>query len=168
MKKELAPKLTPKLSPWPKGDCPHPLEEKPYREFAEIRNQQEAGRRKSRPQLWMTPRQSRYFPQRLKALADDIEKLNANSRFFLGRKFMELPGLLRNYADQLAERRKLLAKPHASQKSQALDCLRHLMKLATGKEHLADLARILREANPSNLTDWEDALKKRAHRNPLK
>ena len=119
-----------------------------------------------------TPETLAYFPKRLAAMADEIEKLNTHpllrpdkeSRFcepdkkpFVVR-FMELPTIVRHYAahvDHLSRSASRLfsrnKKGRKGPMGQVLDCLRWLVREETGRERPADLSRILEAAVHANL-----------------
>lgn len=137
-----------------------------------------------------TPKQLAYFPTRLRAVANEIERLNTHpllrpdkessicepdkKPFVVG--FMELPTMLRHYAAHVGDLSRSTSRLFRRNKKgsvrpmgQVLDCLRWLVRKETGKERSADLARLLEAAvnavpgsHPS--FDFEAELKNRAHR----
>lgn len=126
--------------------------------------------------LKMTPKTIAYFPTRLRGMADETEKLTAHPLYFIDDGFTELPTVLRNYADRVEERSRLLRqsrKGRPKELGQILDALRWLVRKDTGKERHADLGRLLTAAARSSPGsnpdfDFEAALKMRASRAPLK
>jgi len=119
-----------------------------------------------------TPETLAYFPKRLTAMADEIERLNTHhllrpdregsickpdkKPFVVG--FMELPATLRQFAahvDHLSRSTSRLfsrnKKGRKGPMGQVLDCLRWLVRTETGRERPADLSRILEAAVHANL-----------------
>jgi hypothetical protein len=136
---------------------------------------------------WMSPKTLAGLLRDVKATAGMIERLNRDPRFFLDRQFMELPAILRKFAEQTDDRRKFLyenRKGRPRPKAQILDCLQWLVRKETGRDRHADLGKILRAAtfkrheelrkadlHKRNLPgdpefDFEAALKIRRHRGP--
>ncbi len=137
-----------------------------------------------------TPKTLAYFPTRLKAMAGEVERLNAHpllrpdkegsicepdkKPFVVG--FMELPTMLRHYAAHVDDLSRSMSrlfrrnkKGSVGQMGQVLDGLRWLVRKETGEERPADLSRLLAAAanaapgsNPN--FDFEAELKNRAYR----
>ena len=139
-----------------------------------------------------TPKTLAYFPKRLKAVADEIEKLNTHPLLRPDKEssicepdmkpfvvwFMELPTMLRHYATHVHYLSGSMSKLFRRNKKgsvgpmgQVLDCLRLLALKETGKERPADLKRLLAAAlkkvpglDPNFYFDFEAELKNRAYR----
>lgn len=141
-----------------------------------------------------TPETLAYFPKRLTAMADEIEKLNTHPLLRPDRfcepdkkpfvvRFMELPTIVRHYAAHVDHLSRSTSRRFSRNKKgrigpmgQVLDCLRWLVREETGRERPADLSRILEAAVHANLdavnsnlhfeTDlnFEAELKSRAYR----
>jgi len=113
-----------------------------------------------------------YFPKRVNAMASEIEKLIAHPLFIPDQKCMEvLPKILRNYAEHVESRVKLLRRSRTGRPetfAQVLIGLRWLVRNETGKERHADVARLLTAvANDPGGFDFEAALKMNARRHPI-
>lgn len=111
-----------------------------------------------------------HFPVRLKSIATDVEKLNANPLYTPEKEYISLPDALRGYAEQLQERRRLLQrsrKGRPGEMGQALKSIRWLVRRETGRENCALLKHILVAATPNSVFDFDAALKMNSHRYPL-
>lgn len=116
-----------------------------------------------------TPKTIAYFPARLKSMAAEVEKLNADPLFTPDKEYNALPDLLRGYAEQVQERRRHIQRSRKGRPGpmgQVLQCIRWLVRHETGSENCALLKRILAATTESDF-DFEAALKMNAHRYPL-
>lgn len=121
-----------------------------------------------------TPKTLAYFPVRLKAMAEEIERLMAHPPFTPPPEFAGLPALLLNYAEHIDNRCRLIRQSRKGRPrtmGEVLRALRWLLLRETGKERPADLARLLAAAaNGAGAPefDFEAALKMNAHRYPIR